>query len=81
MGRYRVMIRLKVQTIKYWCRLTRLEDIKVVRQVYSLLRYLTDLGFDTWTSYVKQILCDNNADVYERNYVTKSEEISMLDNL
>ena len=70
MGRYPVVIRHKVQTIKYLCRLTRLENMKIVKHEYSLLRYLTDLVFDTLTSYVKQILCKHNlGDVYERNYI------------
>ena len=53
MGRYPVAIGHKVRIIKYWLRLIRIEGTKTVTQLYSLLQYLTDLDFDTWTSYVK----------------------------
>ena len=81
-GRYPIGVRHKIRIIKYWCRLTRVEETKIIKQVYSLLRYLSELGFNTWVSHVKEILVQYNMGYFfENNFVSEREEVVLLNNL
>ena len=79
-GRYPLDIQHKINCIKYWCRLTRLEEGKIVKQMYNMLKELCDLGFNTWCSYIKEILQEHGfIHLYEdQDAVPKNVEKDVL---
>ena len=46
--------------IKYWSRLLKLDENKLVKKAYNILYRLHNSGFHTWVSQVEQILNINN---------------------
>ena len=69
-GRYPLHLQHKINCIKYWCRLTRLTDDKIVKQMYNMPRELSDLGFKTWCNQVYSILSDHGfSHFYNENVV------------
>ena len=78
-GSYPIVIRQKIRLFRYWSRLNRLEDYKIVRQVYKHLRHLTDLGFNTWVSTIKVLLEEVDcSDLYNDDYVSSKMEESIV---
>lgn len=81
-GRYPLYIRHVTRIIKYWARLTRLTDDNLAKRMYMLLRNLTDLGFQTWVSRVKELLYEHNlGEFYEANFMSAQEVNTNLNNL
>ena len=81
-GRLTINIRHQIKIVKYWMRLTRLQDAMIVKQVYYMLKDLTEVGFCTWVSTVKDILHKYNmGHCYELDYVSREEERLYLQEL
>ena len=79
LGRYPIGIRHKVRLLKYWCRITRMSDDKVVKIVYRYLKNLTDQGFVTWVSKIKSLLSSYGLlEYYEGDSVNVMEEKSIV---
>jgi hypothetical protein len=81
-GRTPISIRHKLKTVKYWMRLTRLNNAMIVKQVYHMLRELTEVGFSTWVTNVKELLCKHNmSHFYELDYISREDEVFYLQEL
>ena len=74
-GRYPIYIRHTGRIVKYYCRLTRLSEHKIVKQVFLRLKHMADLGYNTWAFKVKQIFVSHNlVDAFNQDYVTLQDE-------
>ena len=74
-GRYPIQIRHKLRLLKYWCRLTRLDDNKVVKTIFLYLKSLSQQGFKTWASKLYSLLESHNLEhVYEMDSISKEYE-------
>ena len=68
--------------VKYWMRLTRLNNTMIVKQVYYMLREITEVSFSTWVTTVKELLCKYNmSHFYELDYVSREDELFYLQEL
>ena len=59
-GRFPLLIKQKVQVIKYWQRIQKMTNSSIVRKAYNFLLELHNHGQSNWCSHVKKILEDNN---------------------
>jgi hypothetical protein len=64
MGRFPIVLRHKVKLIKYWLRIQALPDSALVKQMYIMLKNLDDIGFKTWATNVKDVLCEYGFEHY-----------------
>ncbi len=54
-GRFPLIIKQKVQVLKYWQRLLSLPHEHVLKQSYNCLKELKELGKCNWCTYVHEI--------------------------
>ncbi len=54
-GRFPLIIKQKVQVLKYWQRLLSLPHERVLKQSYNCLKELKELGKCNWCTYVHEI--------------------------
>ena len=55
-GRFPLAIACMTQSIKYWIKLTQMQNHRYPRQCYLMLRSLTDAGKITWATHIKTLL-------------------------
>ena len=67
-GRYCVYVYCYVKCIKFWLKLTSLEDTCILKSCYSMLLNLCNLGRTNWASDIKCLLYK-----YGFGYVWESE--------
>ena len=58
-GRFPLAVAYMVQPIKYWIKLTQMQNHRYPRQCYLMLRSLTDAGKTAWTTHVKSLLFEH----------------------
>jgi hypothetical protein len=63
-GRFPLYLRFKINIVKYFIRLQNMEDGKIVKKVFNMLKHLDDVGFKVWTSDVRDILQEYNLEHY-----------------
>ena len=75
-GRFPTAIRYKIKMLKYWSRLTRLPESSRVKQIYKLLREMSELGYKTWVSNTQNLMYENQLEVvYDKDYIMVKDEI------
>ena len=55
-GRYPLILRQKVKTLKYWMKILSLTEESLVKKMYNILYDLNGGGFKTWVTYVESML-------------------------
>ena len=55
-GRFPLYLEQVHRSIKYWVRIIKLDDSKLVKQVFSLLKTDNELGFTNWASKIEGFL-------------------------
>ena len=67
-GRYELRIDAVLRSIKYWIRITNMEDSRNVRKVYNMMRY--DGNHQNWCGKIKELLIHfNYEDVWDLQQV------------
>jgi hypothetical protein len=55
-GRADLLTRQKIRILKYWLRLERMDNSKLVKMCLNMQKHMSELGFNTWFSHVNNIL-------------------------
>ena len=58
-GRFDLLTRQKIRSVKFWFRLERMHPSKLVRRAYEAMKTLENVGYKTWISHIKHILQEN----------------------
>ena len=61
-ARFPLVVRQRVNLLKYWCHIINMDDDSILKNVYKELYSLSSLGYNTWCSNIKSILNDHNMD-------------------
>ena len=54
-GRFPLIIRQHIKTVKYWCRILKLSQSHQVRNAYNMLLELDGIGFTNWCSRIRSV--------------------------
>ena len=55
-GRMPLAVTYMTQAVKYWIKLTQMQNNRYPRQCYYMLRSLTEAGKSTWATHIKSLL-------------------------
>ena len=61
-GRYPLILRQKVKTMKYWMKILSLTDESLVEILYNILYDLNNRGFKTWVTNIESMLYEAGMD-------------------
>ena len=61
-GRFPLVVRQRVNLLKYWCRIMNMDNNRIVKNTYLELYKLSGDGHYTWCSLVKSMLSDHKRD-------------------
>ena len=73
-GRNPLFVKYSCRCIKYWCKILIMEDNRLPRATYLMLKQLDENGKTTWVSYVKNLLFK-----FGFGFVFLSQEIGNID--
>jgi hypothetical protein len=75
-GRFPLIIEVHISIIKYWLRLNKLKNEKLVVEALNTNLYMQGKGLYTWTTLVKHILDEANfSEVWmQKKHLTKLSE-------
>ena len=57
--RYPLSISCKLRVLKFWLRIQKLPQTRIIKQAYEKLLYLDSQGKHNWATDIKQLLCTN----------------------
>ena len=57
LGRYPLCLTYFIRCIKYWLKLTRMEDFRYPKQSYLMLKNLDDCNRRAWATRIRNLLC------------------------
>jgi hypothetical protein len=81
-GRFPVVLRHKIKLVQYWLRVQALPDTTIVKQVYTMLKNLGNIGYKTWTTNVENVLCEYGCENYwHHDSLSKQESQSCIKQL
>ena len=75
LGRYPLCLAYFIRCIKYWLKLTRMENFRYPKQSYLMLKNLDDRNRITWATSIRNLLCR-----YGFGYVWIAQEVGDIDN-
>ena len=75
LGRYPLCLTYFIRCIKYWLKLTRMEDFRYPKQSYLMLKNLDDCNRITWATSIRNLLCR-----YGFGYVWIAQGVGDIDN-
>ena len=62
-GRFPLVIRQKVKSLKYWSKILTLPDHSLVKKMYFILYDLNEAGYQTWCTNIEEMLCQSDLKV------------------
>ena len=63
-GRFPIFLNQVYRSIKYWLRIERLDNSKIVKKVYIQLKENAEVGFSNWASKIKHLLKTYNMEEF-----------------
>ena len=78
-GRFPLIIRQHINTVKYWCRILKFSQSHPVRNAYNMLLELDDIGFTNWCSRIRSVLERTGLDqIWESQNIGATNKFMLL---
>ena len=58
-GRFPMFIKAAQRCVKYWCKILKMPDSRLVKKSYLMLKNLDCIGQRNWASDIRKLLCEN----------------------
>ena len=58
-GRFPMFIGAAKRAVKYWCKITKMGDHRLVKKAYNMQKFLDNTGQTNWCSGIRKLLCSN----------------------
>ena len=72
-GRYPLYIETMRRCVKYWIRILKLPENRLVKKCYNMMKYFDDLGFNNWATEIKILLQTNGFGYIWESHVVENE--------
>ena len=79
-GRYPLYIETIRRCVKYWIRILKLPENRLVKICYNVMKYFDDLGFNNWVTEIKILLQTNGFGYIWESHVAENESTIISEN-